>query len=236
MSSGTQQTLSFPSPPPSPPPVDSPPRPRRQPLRFQESISDWFTRNSYAPSDPIYIHLPIMPPALTPSLVHNLTSHIMATMPLPAIPLPQCQSPNMLRFDPKDHSTLETYLSDYELAADAAHLTPAERLSQCTRYLGKQEKEDWEGLPEFKAIPPDWDTFKEALFQDYPNARKLVTSAALNSFIEERSQQPNHSLDKFATYNWDFRRITGRLAREGRANPDELRKAYTKSIHRTLCQ
>ena len=92
----------------------------------------------------------------------------MATIPLPAIPLPQCQSPNTLRFNPKDHSTLETYLSDYELAAEVAHLTPAERLSQCTFYLGKQEKEDWEGLPEFMATPPDWEAFKEALYRDYP--------------------------------------------------------------------
>ena len=54
--------------------------------------------------------------------------------------------------------------------------------------------------------------------------------------VSPSHQQPIHSLDEFATYNQDFRRITGRLAREGRANPDELRKAYTKSIHRTLCR
>ena len=60
--------------------------------------------------------------------------------------------------------------------------------------------------------------------------RKPVTSEILNTFIEERSQQPIHSLDEFATYNWDFRRISGRLAREGHTNPDKLRKAYTKSI------
>ena len=58
----------------------------------------------------------------------------MATAPPPAGPLPHRQSANAPRFDPDDHSTLEVYLSDYELAAEAAHLTPAERLSQPTRY------------------------------------------------------------------------------------------------------
>ena len=95
-----------------------------------------------------------MPPALTPSLAHNPTSHVMATIPPPAVPLPQCQSTNMLHFDLNDHSTLETYLSDYGLVAEAAHLTPAEWLSQCTRYLRTQEKEDWEGLSKFTATPP----------------------------------------------------------------------------------
>ena len=85
---------------------------------------------------------------------------------------------------------------------------------------------DWEGLPKFTATPPDWEAFREALYQDYPNARKLVTSEILNTFIEERSQQPIHSLNEFATYNQDFRRITGRLAREGHANPVYIRLAF----------
>src|SRR6266481_6260341 len=72
--------------------------------------------------------------------------------------------------------------------------------------------------------------------QDYPNVREpLITSAILDTFIEEKSQQPIHSLAEFATYNWEFRRITSRLVRERHANPDKLRKAYNKSIHCSLC-
>ena len=62
------------------------------------------------------------------------------------------------------------YLSDYKLAADAALLTPAERLSQSTRYLPAQEKEDWESLPEYHATPLDWDAFKAALFREIGRA------------------------------------------------------------------
>src|SRR6266481_9194913 len=104
-------------------------------------------------------------------------------------------------------------------------------------YLGKQEKEDWESLPKFNATPPDLDAFKEALFWDYPNTREplnIITSVILDTFIEEKSQQPIHSLAEFATYNWEFRRITGWLVREGCTNPDKLRGAYTKSIHCSL--
>ena len=77
---------------------------------------------------------------------------------------------------------------DYELAAKASHLTAANTLSQSTCYLEKQEKEDWESLPEFHTTPPDWDTFKEALFRDYPDPRKAyVSSEVLDEFIKEKS-------------------------------------------------
>jgi len=76
------------------------------------------------------------------------------------------------------------YLGDYELAAEPAHLTAADKLSQSIHYLEKQEKEDWESLPKFHATPPDWDTFKEALFRDYPEAWKAyVSSEVLEEFI-----------------------------------------------------
>ena len=97
---------------------------------------------------------------------------------------------------------------DYELAAEPAHLTLAEKLSQSTRYLEKQEKEDWESLPKFKAAPHDWDTFKEALYRDYPDARRsYVSSEILDEFIKEKSQQTMRSLVQFATFNLEFRRI-----------------------------
>ncbi len=160
-----------------------------------------------------------------------------AVVPPPVVPLPHRQSTNAPRFDPENHSTLVVYLLDYELAAEAAHLTPAERLSQSTRYLGKQEKEDWESLPEFHATPPDWDAFKEALFRDYLNMRKPnISSAILDVFIEEKSRETIRSLTEFATFHQEFRRITTRLIKEGQSNPDELRKAYMKSINIDLCQ
>ena len=96
----------------------------------------------------------------------------MATIPPPLVPLPHHHSANAPQFDPCNHSTLEVYLVDYELAAEAAHLTPAKKLSQPTCCMEKQEKEDWESFPEFQATPPDWDAFKEALFRDYMDAKK----------------------------------------------------------------
>src|SRR6266481_9837218 len=171
------------------------------------------------------------------SATHCCTTASHSPSSPPVIPLPHRQSTNAPRFDPENYSTLEVYLLDYELVAKAAHLTPAERLSQSTQYLGKQEKEDWESLPEFHAMPPDWDAFKEALFRDYPNARKPnISSAILDVFIEEKSWETIRLLTEFATFHWEFRRITGRLIKEGWSNPDELRKAYTKSININLCQ
>jgi len=53
-------------------------------------------------------------------------------------------------FDPKNSSTLCMYLLDYEPLAKAAQLTLAERLAQSTQYLTKEDKDDWENLPEFR--------------------------------------------------------------------------------------
>jgi len=113
----------------------------------------------------------------------------------------------------------------------------ADKLSQSTCYLEKQEKEDWESFPKFHAMPPDWYTFKEALFRDYPDAQKAyMSSEVLDEFIEEKSQQTIKSLAQFTTFNWEFRRIMARLVMEGHSNLEELKKAYTKSINSDLCQ
>src|SRR5882672_2283889 len=66
----------------------------------------------------------------------------------PPIPLPQRQSSMAPRFDSKTPSTLCTYLSEYESLAEAAQLTPGERLSHSTRYLDKEDKDNWENLME----------------------------------------------------------------------------------------
>jgi len=75
-------------------------------------------------------------------------------------------------FDSKNPSTLCTYLLDYESQAKVVQLTLAKCLAQSMCYLTKEDKDDWENLPEFEATLPDWDTFKEALFREYPKTRK----------------------------------------------------------------
>ena len=78
-------------------------------------------------------------------------------------------------------------------------------------------------MPEFLVTPPDWDSFKEALCGDYPDTSKTYVS----------SEIPIWSLAQFATFNQEFRRITARLVVEGCSNLEQLKKAYTKSIHVT---
>src|SRR5882672_10850410 len=106
----------------------------------------------------------------------------LATMP--PIPLPQRQSSMAPCFNSKTPSTLCTYISDYESLAEAAQLTPCERLSHSTCYLDKEDKDNWENLMEFEATLPDWAAFKEALFREYPKARKpFVSLADLGLFV-----------------------------------------------------
>jgi len=63
-----------------------------------------------------------------------------------------------------------------------------------------------------------------------------VSSEVLDEFIKEKSRQTIKSLTQFATFNWEFSRITARLVTEGRSNPEVLKKAYTKSINSDLHQ
>ena len=88
--------------------------------------------------------------------VMPVTTPLPVSPPVTPIPLLQRQSPTALHFDPKNPSTLCTYISDYKSLAEAAQLMPAERLTQSTRYLTKEDKDDWENLPEFEATFPDW--------------------------------------------------------------------------------
>jgi len=138
-------------------------------------------------------------------------------------------------FNPKNPSTLCTYILDYEALAKAVQLTPGEHLAQSMHYLTKEDKDDWENLSEFEATLPDWDTVKQDLFREYPNTRKLfITSADLGRFISEKSKQEIHTFHDFAMFHWEFRRLATRLSKKKRVSADGLNRAYEKSIHPEL--
>jgi len=121
---------------------------------------------------------------------------------------------------------------DYESLAEAAQLSPEEHLAQSTHYLTGEDKEDWENLPEFEAMPPNWIIFKEALFQEYPRARKpLVSLANLDIFVKKKSNQEIHTLNEYDTFHREFRRLATQLAKEKRFSADSLNRAYERSIH-----
>src|SRR5882724_184058 len=105
--------------------------------------------------------------------------------------------------------------------------TPAEHFAQSTRYLTEEEKDDWENQPEFVDTFPDWDTFKQALFREYPNARKpFISLADLGKFVDEKCQHEIHTLDEFTAFHREFRRLENRLTKEKRVSADGLNRAY----------
>ena len=148
------------------------------------------------------------------------------TMSMPPIPLPQWHSSTAPCFNLQNPSTLITYLSDYESLAKSAQLTPGEWLGQSTCYLAKEDKSVWENLPEFIATLQNWDAFKEALFREYPSARKsFISSADLDFFAEENSKQEIHTLDNYALFHQEFRRLATCLAKEKKIPEFCLNKA-----------
>jgi len=58
---------------------------------------------------------------------------------------------------------------------------------------------------------------KQALFREYPNARKpFISSADLGKFVDKKCQHEIHTLDEFAAFHWEFKRPCGkrRLTKE----------------------
>jgi len=127
------------------------------------------------------------------------------------------------------------YLLDYESLGKAAQLTLAKHLAQSTQYITEEDKDDWENLPEFVDTFPDWDAFKQALFREYPNARKpFISLVDLGKFVDEKCQHEIHTLDEFTAFHQEFRRLANRLTKEKRVNANGLNRAYEKSIHPEL--
>jgi len=63
-----------------------------------------------------------------------------------------------------------------------------------------------------------------------------VSFEVLDELIEEKVPTDHLVPFQFTTFNQEFRRIMARLVIEGCSNPEELKKAYTKSINSDLCQ
>ena len=75
-------------------------------------------------------------------------------------------------------------------------------------------------------MPPNGTTFKEALFQKYPEARKpFVSLANLDIFVKKKSNWEIHTLDEYATFHKEFRRLATQLAKEKRVSADGLNRA-----------
>jgi len=108
---------------------------------------------------------------------------------------------------------------------------PGWHLAQSTCYLTEEYKR-WLGEPtRIWATFPDWDTFKQAHLREYPNARKpFISLADLGKFVDNKSMQEIHTLDEFATFHWELRRLTTRLAKEKRVSSESLNRAYKKFI------
>ena len=58
--------------------------------------------------------------------------------------------------------------------------------------------------------------------------------ADLGKFVDEKFQHEIHTLNEFAVFHREFRRLENRLTKEERVSADGLNRAYEKSIHPDL--
>jgi len=86
-------------------------------------------------------------------------------------------------------------------------------------------------LPRFDATPPDWDAFKESLCREYPSARKpFISSADLEAFAKENLKQEIHTLDDYALFHQECRRLATCLAKEKKIPDLCINNAYENKI------
>ena len=84
--------------------------------------------------------------------------------------MPTRHSVGVPRFDPADVKSLAEYFEDFELLAAGAHISNAERIKYVHQYVPRQEEYFWTSLPEFEAVPADWEAYKQAIFEGYPGS------------------------------------------------------------------
>src|SRR5882672_7176717 len=84
--------------------------------------------------------------------------------------MPTLHSIGVPHFDLADVKSLAKYFEDFELLAAGAHQSDAERIKYAHRYVTRQEADFWTSLPEFEAVPANWEAYKQAIFEGYPGS------------------------------------------------------------------
>jgi len=117
-----------------------------------------------------------------------------------------------------------------------------EKIKYVHRYVPRKEADLWTSLPEFEAVPADWEAYKVVIFESYPGS----TSAnrwSLDNFhhlLAIQASNPINSLEDFSVFHRKISAMGSWLIKDGHLDDLEFQEGYLEAIepglhHQILC-
>ena len=134
-------------------------------------------------------------------------------------------------------------LNDFELLAAGAHLSDVEKIKYAHQYVLGKEADFWTLLPEFEAVPADWEAYKQAIFESYPgstSANQWILDDFCHLLAIQTASKPITSLEDFSVFYRKILAMGSWLIKDGFLDDLEFQEGYLEAIepglhHQILC-
>ncbi|KAG2081485.1 hypothetical protein BD769DRAFT_1683948 [Suillus cothurnatus] len=125
---------------------------------------------------------------------------------------------------------LAEFIDAYEQLADEAGLQGRDRIKGIIRYLERDDRELWAGLPE--AQESDYDVFMKEIKVMYPgwDGKRRYAPVDLQALAHEYAQKPMFSGQELSAYLRAFRKIMQPLLNEDRIGKAERDRIFMEGI------
>src|SRR5882724_1245490 len=117
-----------------------------------------------------------------------------------------------------------------------------EKIKYAHRYVPREDAEFWTSLPEFEAVPADWEADKWAIFEGYPGSTlaNQWTSQDLCQLSATHVSQLITSLKEFSVFHRKISAMGSWLIKDGHVDDLGLQIIYLEAIepglhHQILC-
>ncbi|KAF7365809.1 hypothetical protein MVEN_00455000 [Mycena venus] len=167
---------------------------------------------------------------LSPPVTRPTTPSLFA-MATP-IPMPARGDRNAPQFDSLKPRELQRYFTDLEYHFTRSSVTDdAEKKKHATRFLGVDDQDIWEALPEFQA-PHTYAVFKAAVLKLYPgnDADRKYSLADLDALVGQYARVGILSKGDYSEFYRQFLVITTYLIARHRLSTTEQSKAFRRAI------
>ncbi|EJD38404.1 hypothetical protein AURDEDRAFT_128869 [Auricularia subglabra TFB-10046 SS5] len=163
-------------------------------------------------------------------------------MAAPTARMPVPSDPKAPKFDGDDRDLL-SFIEDYEEAADAAKLTPIQKVRRIVRYVSSDVREEIEQYAEFnvdRANPPAdcWTNLKTRLSKEYmvTETVRVYTKLDWDSFIAANGARQITTEQELAKLAREVNRFSEGLIKRGSLSQESAARAFVNILENSLGQ
>jgi hypothetical protein len=129
-------------------------------------------------------------------------------------------------------TALAEFLEEYELAADAAQLSPEEKCKRAYKYVAEDEQDTWRLHP--TRLGKDWKDYVKAMMQSYPGSERdrLYTPAELRKFVKDQKRTEVKNVDDLGLYHREFTKRANFLIAAKKISNSERADYYWSGFHK----